>query len=61
MLLTDLYKIKLGVFMNVTKTFFSNEDLQKIYKERESSRERIKNVSDRLMQRQEIKRKIMKD
>ena len=28
--------------MNVTKTFFSNEDLQKMLKERESSRERIK-------------------
>ena len=37
--------------MNVTKTFFSNEDLQKMLKERESSRERIMNVSDRLMQK----------
>ena len=37
--------------MNVTKTFFSNEELQKMVKEREASRERIMNVSDRLMQK----------
>ena len=40
-----------GEGMNVTKTFFSNEELQKMVKEREASRERIMNVSDRLMQK----------
>ena len=37
--------------MGVTKTFFSNEELQKMVKERESSRERIMNVSNKLMQK----------